>query len=277
LPFVSSLASGFRINHLFASHGEKLLLPRLNKHNTLLTITKDTHSLSDVERNVTHLKKLKYIVVESEWHRELLLQLGIGSAMIELIYPGISKIPYHEAPKPFKILFATSPPDKYGFLSRGLYLLIEVARRLPQIRFLLVWRERNHRKLRELLGGAPPPNIEILNGYIDNMDEVYQSAHATILPGLTANSLKPCPHSAIESLAHGKPVLISRPTSISRLIEKKGCGVVFDATVDSLEKGILTLTANYDRFREKCHSTIEENFSATFFLERYRQIYERML
>lgn len=277
LPLVSNVASRFQINHIFASPGEHLLLPRLNKLNTVLTITKDTNSLGDFEKNAENLKKVKQIVVESKWHEELLLQLGIEHKAIHRIYPGTEIQHYQPATGPFKILFATSPPDLHGFLSRGVYLLIQVAKELPQVRFVLVWRERNYDKLAHLLAEADVSNVEVLNGYIPNMDEVYASVHAAILPGLASNSLKPCPHSGLDALAHGKPVLVSQPTSIADLIQKNQCGIAFEPTVECLGKAILQLVENYDLFQENCHATIKRTFSTDYFLAQYRQIYNDML
>ncbi|MBX2998265.1 MAG: glycosyltransferase family 4 protein [Caldilineaceae bacterium] len=277
LPVLSNVASRYQINHIFASPGERLLLPRLNKFNMVLTITKDTNSLGDFEKNAENLKKVKHIVVESKWHEELLLQLGIEHPAIHRIYPGTEIKPYQPATGPFKILFATSPPDLHGFLSRGVYLLIQTAKQLPQVRFVLVWRERNYEKLANLLAEADVSNVDVLNGYIPNMDEVYASVHAAILPGLATNSLKPCPHSGLDALAHGKPVLVSRPTSIADLIHKNRCGLAFEPSVECLEKAILELAANYDLFQRNCHATIKRSFSPDYFLAQYRQIYDSML
>jgi glycosyltransferase involved in cell wall biosynthesis len=277
LPLLSRTAGSFQINHMFASPGESLLMPRLSKFNTVLTITKDTQSLEKFEKNADNLKKLKKIVVESKWHEELLLQLGIERQAIHRIYPGTEIRPYQPATGTFKILFATSPPNLHGFLSRGVYLLIQVAKQLPHVRFVLVWRESNYEKLANLLAEANVSNIEVLNGYIPDMEEVYASVHAAILPGLATNSLKPCPHSGLDALAHGKPILVSQPTSIADLIQKNRCGLAFEPSVECLEQCVLELVQNYDLYQKNCHPTITRNFSPDYFLAQYRQIYNTML
>lgn len=277
LPLVSRIAASFQINHVFASPGERLLLPRLGTLNTVLTITKDTNSLANFEKNAENLKKLRKIVVESKWHQELLLQLGIDPSAIHRIHPGVEIKPYCPASGPFKLLFATSPPDLYGFLSRGVYLLIQVAQRLPQIEFILVWRDKNYDKLAALLAGISASNIKVINGYIPNMDEIYKTVHAAVLPGLASNSLKPCPHSGLEALAHGKPLLVSKPTSIADLIQENQCGLAFEPTVEHLEKSLLELMENFDFYQRNCHSTMQRNFSKDYFLTQYRQIYDSLL
>jgi glycosyltransferase involved in cell wall biosynthesis len=94
---------------------------------------------------------------------------------------------------------------------------------------------------------------------------------------LTANSLKPCPHSGLDAMAHGKPVLVSQSTSIADLIQKNQCGMAFEPTVEGLECSILELMVNYKFYQKNCHPTIERSFSTDYFLSQYRQIYNTML
>jgi glycosyltransferase involved in cell wall biosynthesis len=277
LPFFGRIAASFDINHLFSSPSEPVLLARIGSKNTVLTITKDSETLHGLEKNITHLQKLKYIVVESEWHQELLCQAGINSQKVKLIYPGSVVKPYHPASGPFTILFATGPMQEGQLLSRGIYLLLKAAAQIPDVRFVLIWRNVDYERLVEQIRQEGLENVEVRNGYIPDMERMYQSVHTVILPGLTSGSLKPAPHSALDSLAHGKPVLISRPSSIAGLIERNQCGVVFNPTTVSLVRAIHHLMDHYDEYQRNCHLTINLCFSETVFVESYREIYESML
>jgi glycosyltransferase involved in cell wall biosynthesis len=277
LPFFSKIASSFHINHLFSSPSEPILLPRISGKNTILTITKDSETLSKFEKNLRHLKKLAFIVVESEWHRELLLQAGIDRNKVKLVYPGTAIKNFHPAPGPFSIMFATSPLQEGQLLSRGIYLLMKAAAQLPEVRFILIWRNVDYDKLLRLTHQNGLRNVEVVNGYIPDMDNMYKSIHSVILPGLTTGSLKPAPHSALDALSNGKPVLISRPSSIAGLVDRNQCGVIFDPTTRSLVKAVRHLIDNYDLYQVNCHRTVERCFSETEFLENYRRIYESML
>lgn len=97
LPLLRWASSGFRINHIFASLTERLLIPRMKGSRTMLTVTKDTPALGAIERNLDHLRDLRYVVVESEWHRELLRQGGVADGAVRLIRPGVELRPYEEA------------------------------------------------------------------------------------------------------------------------------------------------------------------------------------
>ncbi len=277
-PFFVRLAQARRsINHVFASAGERFLLSRLDPTRTLLTVSKTPPPLPSIERNLPTLRRLRHIVVESERDKEILRQGGIPEASLTLIYPGAVVAPYRPASGPFTVLFATSPLAGSSLLERGVHLIVQTAQSLPDVRFLLIWRKYHLAAIRELIARAGVRNVELRNGVITAMGEVYDSVHATILPGLEYGSLKPTPHSALESLAHGKPVLASTPTSIAGVLSQHQCGVVFDPDARSLHASILHLRENYQRYQTNCHSTVNDLFSPRVFLERYRRVYDSML
>ena len=277
LPIVPLWANRYQINHLWSSPGERLLIRRLGGPATLLTATKTPRSLGDVERNIEYLKTLRYVVVESEADRDMLRQCGLVGDSLRLIYPGATIRPYVRSPEPFTLLFATAPLERRDLLSRGVRLLLAAAARLPEVRFLLIWRNSDYSVLRGLITESGARNVEVRNGYIADMGALYQASHATMLPGLERRSLKPVPRSALESLAHGKPVLVSEALPLSRLIRQHGCGVVFEPTVDSLVDAVRHLAAEFDRYQANCHSTISATFSRDVYVERYRRLYESML
>ncbi|WP_447971738.1 glycosyltransferase [Nitrospira sp. M1] len=276
LPFLRTFASQFHVNHIFASGGERLLTPTLCSMNSLITITKDTGSLANVEKNIPYLRQLKYIVVESERHQEVLRQCGIDDKNVKLIYPGVALNPIIPATGPFTILFATSPTSRYDLLSRGIFLMLNAAKHMPDVQFVFVWREKNLPELQEHIHRLQVKNVEVKNGVIE-MDQVYQSVHATILPGLEYHSIKPSPHSGIESLAWGKPVLVSAPSSLAPLVAKFQCGLVFEPNVESLKTAIQQLIKNYDDYAVNCHPVIEKNFSKETFVAKYQQLYLDMM
>jgi glycosyltransferase involved in cell wall biosynthesis len=256
---------------------EKVLIPRICHLNTLITITKDTDSLSTFEKRIDYFAQAEYVVVESERHREILIQSGIAEKKVKLIYPGVRSKPFKKAVDPFRILFATSPMSEHSLLTRGIFLLLHAARKMPEIQFTIVWRGKKCTKLAKAIEDLKIQNIELINGYVSNMDEIYDAVHATILPGITYSSLKPCPHSGLESLAHGKPLLVSYPTSINSIIFRCNCGVVFEPDIQSLVQAIEHLMVNYGWYQGNCHPTIEKYFSEEVFISRYRTLYHSML
>jgi glycosyltransferase involved in cell wall biosynthesis len=280
VSFLKHTARSLEINHVFGSPAERYLTPRLAKlGKTILTISKDNPDLGQLEKSIETLKTLRYIVVESERHRDLLMQVGVAPERIKLIYPGVLQQPYHKLPlEPFTILFASSPlGNKYDLLSRGIYLMVRAAVRLPDVRFRLIWRGTVPERLERLIDEIGVDNVEIIAGYVKDMARMYDTSHAVILPALTEASLKPCPHSALEALAHGKPILVSRPTSVADVVERDSCGVVFEPNVDALCEGVRRLMQDYSSYQAHAQTTAASTFSMVEFVERYRRLYVSLL
>lgn len=276
LPWIIKAARRNEVNHIFASPGERFLMPWLaGLGRTVLTISKQNPTLAGLERNVEALKELRYIVVESERYRDLLLQVGVSAERVRLIYPGVRREPYRPAAGPFTILFATSP-RKDGLVTRGIYLMMRVAERLPHIRFRLVWRS-NPGQVMKLLERLDLENVELVTGFVEDMKSEYDAAHAVILPALEYNSLKPCPHSGLHALAHGKPLLVSGRVSIADVIGRERCGVIFEPTIDGLCRAIDNLCEDYDAYQSRAHPCRDALFTTTGFIDRYADLYGSLL
>jgi glycosyltransferase involved in cell wall biosynthesis len=276
-PLLYQVARSHRVNHLFSSGGERLLAPRLSQRTSILTICKEPGSIDAFERNRQHLARFQYIVVESRRHKEIMKQCGIDEHRIKLIYPPAAKMVYKPAQGPFKILFASSPPGENQFLSRGIFLILRAAQRLPEVQFTLVWRDRHHEALRGLIREAGVDNVSVINGYVDDMGALYDRTHATVLAGHDYASFKPAPHSALESLGRGKPVLVTPTSSIADIVRKGRCGVVFEPKIASFEEAIRELMGRYQEIQPNCHRTVDLVFSKETFIERYRLLYEELL
>ncbi len=277
LPLFFQIARWHRINHLFTSGGERLLAPRFAQRTAILTICKEPRSIDAFERNRHHLARFGYIVVESRRHQEILKQCGIEERRIKLIYPPAAKVKYKPGQPPFKILFASSPPAPNQFLSRGIFLILRVAQRLPDVQFILVWRDRHHEALRALIADAGVDNVSVINGYVEDMGALYDRVHATVLAGHDYASFKPAPHSALESLGRGKPLLVTPTSSIAEIVAQRRCGIVFEPTVDSFEDAVRNLMDRYGELQESCHPAVEACFSKEAFIQKYRLLYEELL
>lgn len=270
---IAPFASRFDINHLFASAGERFLTPILSRRNGVLTIAKDTTTLRGFEHNLAALARLRAIVVQGERDRESLRQIGIRREAVRVIRPGIPLEAYREAEGPFTILFASSPLNAADFLSRGIYLIVAVAALVPSIRFLLIWRTRHLAKLERILAAAALTNVTVVSGVIEDMASIYGKVHATVLPGLEHRSFIPCPRSGLESLAHGKPLLVSNLVSIAPDVSAARAGVAFEPTIEGLRAAILELQTDYSAYQVNTQSYIADQFSPVIHLERYRELY----
>jgi glycosyltransferase involved in cell wall biosynthesis len=275
-PLLKRFASRPGINHLFASAGERLLTPLLARRNAVLTVAKDTISLAGYERNARWFTHFRAIVVQGERDRELMRQVGVSERAIRMIRPGVTIAPYREATGPFTLLFASSPLTAEHFVSRGIYLMLRVAARMPEVEFLLVWRTRHLAKLQGIIAEHGIRNVTTMDGVVSDMGAVYDRVHATVLPAMEHQSFIPCPRSGLDSLAHGKPLLVSDFVGLAAGLTKWGAGVAFNPDGESLELAISRLRDGYAQYQGKAHGYMERYFSPAKHLALHRQLYHTL-
>jgi glycosyltransferase involved in cell wall biosynthesis len=268
------------INHIYTSLGDLPYLPLLSTLNPNTTILTAAASCNEkkIKSRLPYLKKIKQIIVETKHHQQLLLDLNIPQEKIKLIYPpvNLNTFTYHPLLKqqPFTILYASCPTRYTDFKKRGIYLLIETAKQLPNINFLLLWRHGAYQDIITILKKENIQNITITNEIITDMNSYYAKVHCTITPyTIQDDFLKLIPNSAIESLAAGKPILASTKTEIAQIITTEQSGVSFEPNPSSLIEAITKLQKKYDAYRKKCVPTAKKYFNQETFLEEYTKIY----
>ena len=271
------------INHIYTSLGDLPYLPLLSTINPNTTILTAAASCNEkkIKSRISYLKKIKKIIIETKHHQQILLNLGISQNQIKLIYPpvNLNTFTYQAPPKnqPFTILYASCPTRKEDFQKRGIYLLIETAKQLPHIQFLLLWRNSAHKEIIDLLKKENLQNITITNEIIQNMDLYYAKTHCTIIPyTIQDDFLKLIPNSAIESLAAGKPVLASTKTEIAQIITKEQSGLSFEPTPESVIKAIQQIKENYTVYHKRCTSIAKKYFDQQKYMREYTKIYHEI-
>jgi glycosyltransferase involved in cell wall biosynthesis len=274
------------INHIYGSLGEWFFLRVLRRRPTIMTIATETtpfglEMYARVARFVTH----------STSTTEEMIRLGFDPARITRIYPGVDLSRFHPGPRAsalpqtgaapdaarFRILYATAPNWAEGLKLKGVELMIEAARRLPAVDFYLLWRPwADADRLVSRLVVGKPDNVHVSVHLVANMTEMFQSADATIAPFLKRAGTKICPTSLIESLACGKPLLVSTEVGIYDVVRDEQCGVVFEPTVDALCDAVEHLRTNHARFAAQARPCAERLFDQTACLLAHERLYEEV-
>ncbi len=285
------------INHIYTSSGDLPYLPIISLRNTILTAAASCRE-DKIKKRVKWLQQLPVIVVETEFQKEQLERSGIPPEKIKLIYPPVDlhSFSYVPAKGTFKILYASCPTRVEDFEKRGITLLLDLAHRQPTTELVLAWRggsfteikkrlqleqqgqqEGEQKAGREEWRSRLLKNIVLKNGIVADMNEEYAQAHATIIPYTQIDDfLKLIPNSALESLAAGKPLLVSRQTELARIVENQRCGVVFEPQIEELQQAVQELKRNYPRYQQNCRRTAEKLFSKKLFLQKYLALYQEV-
>lgn len=227
--------------------------------------------------STTLLDRVSLFVAESEALHDTLLAHGVDERRVRIVYPGIDLARFSVAPLPtdrFRLIFASAPAHVSEFQGRGIPLMIELARRRPDIELLMLWRNWDDATTTAEAFRAldPPANVVIERGDLTDMNDGYARAHATICC-FEAGAGKSSPNSVLEGLAAGRPALVTRECGIAGLIGRAGAGAVCERSVEALSDGVDRLMADLPGLSARARLTAEAHFDHHEFLRRYAAIY----
>jgi glycosyltransferase involved in cell wall biosynthesis len=276
------------IHHIYGGLEEWFFLRSLKRRPVVLTVASGNIPF---EQHV--YRYVRQLVVHSEAAAKSLIAHGFARERVRVIYPGVDLEEFRprarEAAAPgawpesdpgrFRILFATTPNKLEGIESRGINLLIEAAHRLPDVDFFLPWRPwPGADRLVDLCRQQAPPNVHISTALQPAMTQLFQATDATIAPFLRSDDdSKICPTSLIESLACGRPILVSTKVGIADLVQETACGQVFEPAVDQLCHAIDALRRRYRQHAFNARACAERHFDLRLCLQQYQQLYDEVL
>lgn len=267
-----------KITHIYTTLRDRPYLPLFNGPRTVLTST-NHFTAQRLRPWRRYLKKVHKIVVESPLQMEELLRLGLPKEKIELIYPSVDldAFSYQKTGGTFKILNASCPSRVSDLKKRGIFLLMEADSMLTDTTIDVLWRVGEYQKFQRMVQGKIFNCLQVKEHIAENMNEMYAAHHCTIIPYTCFDELlKLIPNSAMESLAAGKPLLVSSQTGIAEMVRKEHCGVVFEPTAEKLLEAIEVMKENYFEYQHNCRKTAEKYFSQEQFLKKYGQIYAQI-
>lgn len=279
MPFFYLYSCLYPLRHIYTSLADRPYLSLPLQSPIILTAAAPC-SPTAMQQARKRILKISSLVLENEIQTTTLSSNLQAKSMV--IYPGINLGQFwHQPPvqKDFTILFASNPKSTKKFAGRGIYLLLDTAQKTkPGVIFDFAWRSPNHVLVTQLIKKNKITNIRLTHTLIKDMNLRYGQAHCTIIPYTDSqDTVKLMPHSAIESLAAGKPVLCSSQSGIASLIEKHQVGVVFEPNVPSLLMAITKIRKNYAHYQKNCQPVAKRLFSHERFAREYEALYTALI
>jgi glycosyltransferase involved in cell wall biosynthesis len=227
--------------------------------------------------NLKWLKSLHRIVVSNVRDADILKSWGLLNSAVVPPAVDISRVTQSALPLEGEItlLMASAPWVEDQFDLKGIDALLDAAARLPKLRLILLWRglllkELLERVERHDLRGR----VEIITERVE-INDVLRRSHAAVLAAKRSDIVKAYPHSLLESLLGGKPVILSDMLPMADYVRQHGCGIVLeDASQQTLINAIEELRARYDGYAKRARLTEAHRFSHQAMIENYREIYE---
>lgn len=267
------------LHHVYAPQLYWLPLLWLLRRPVVYTVTAGVGSGRRMP-SVAFLRRLGAIVVPGRGDLEALRQLGLRSG--HLIRPGIDVAGFAETPPPppgppLVLLSGSAPWTREQFRSKGVDALLEAARALPELRLVFLWRgvllPELLTRVRQLGLGD---RVEILSERVD-VARVLAEVHAGVVLAERPGLVKAYPHSLLEALVAGRPVLVSDGNPMADHVRETGCGrVVHDLSVPGLIEAIRQLRQDYDGYRARAREVGARDFALEAFLGAHRRLYQAL-
>ena len=248
LPYLRQMERRVDLHHIFNPDLCAFLLLRWLRRPIVYTVVAGTHAAN--YRSANQLKEqVNQIVVPADGDLDRLQTWHIPN--VALIRPGIEVARFSYSPPPsgtpFTLLMASAPWTLPQFQSKGVDALLEVAQRHPGLRLVFLWRgvlfnEMQHRVRAKGL----ETRVEIINEVVD-VNAILSRVHAAVVFASDETLIKAYPHSLLEALAAGKPVIISRIIPMAEQVERCECGQVVDhLDVESVHMAVAQLMQHYE-------------------------------
>jgi glycosyltransferase involved in cell wall biosynthesis len=218
--------------------------------------------------------------VSTEADLETLHLLGIKN--VALVHPGIDTSRFSYKPISLdaapSLLMGSAPWTSDQFQSKGVDALLELAQGLPELRLVFLWRGVLYNEMnQQVRQRGLTDRVQVLNEHVD-VNEILSRVHAAIVLANGDTLVKAYPHSLLEALAAGRPVLVSRSIPIARYVEKTGCGVIVervDAT--NIRSAFDTLMGHYEDYQQRALQLGASNWTSERAVATYGQIYKDLL
>jgi glycosyltransferase involved in cell wall biosynthesis len=225
------------------------------------------------------LRRLHAIVVPSDTDRDALARRGVRN--VHVIRPGIDVTRFVDTPaRPgpeFVLLSGSAPWTREQFRTKGVDTLLEVARATRDVRVVFLWRgvllPELVARVREV---EVSERVEILRDRVD-VSQVLARVHAAVVLAGQPGLVRAYPHSLLEALAAGRPVVVSDGSPMAEHVRETGCGRVVPGLGPShVIEAVQELRQNYERYRTRAREIGRRDFSLEALVTAHRHLYQTL-
>jgi len=232
----------------------------------------------DARPNLAFFRRMAVVTVPDE--RTLAQLKGWGLTNVALQHPGIATHRFTPSPlalqphSPLRLLVASAPWSLAQFSSKGFDALLAAVQRMPDLHITLLWRGLFVEEIRRRIAtSGVGERVTVIDETVD-VNEALAHVHAAAIFATTPGIIKSYPHSLLDALAAGKPVLLNKTIAMSDYVSEQQCGVVMDAvTPEAIITALAQLRADYDGYAQRATLVGRRDFTEAAALEKAAAIY----
>ena len=272
-----ALETNLHLHHLYNPDPFPFPVLRALRRPVVYSLTGGTENR---QPNTSFFASLGAVTVADEGSLERLQSWGLGNAV--LVRPGIDTGRFICSPLPLRseirLMVGSAPWTKGQFRTKGVDALLLAVRQAPHLRLVFLWRgvlaDEMARRVRRM---NLEKQVTVLDRLVD-VNKVLAGVHASITLAAAPGIVKSYPHSLLESLAAGKPVLVSRAIPMADYVEKTGCGKVVERiTPADILAAVESLREEYKELQRTAQRVGRIDFSQQAMIMSFQEVYERVL
>jgi glycosyltransferase involved in cell wall biosynthesis len=228
--------------------------------------------------NLAFFRRMALVAVPDE--RTLAQLQGWGLSNVALQRPGIATERFTQnalplAPSlPLRLLVASAPWTLAQFATKGFDALLGAAQMMPNLHLTLLWRGILASEMRRRIANLElEERVTLIDETVD-VNAALAQVHAAAIFATAPGIIKSYPHSLLDALAAGKPVLVSRTIAMADYVEAQGCGVVVETvTPEAVATALTQLRAGYDAYARAAITVGPRDFTEAAALNAAAAIY----
>jgi len=278
LPYLNQLDNRVDIHQIYSN--EFYYFPILHRFQKPIIYTIVTSLPQHKPWYTRLLNQVSHYVLSNPTDKAIMQAWGINN--VSVVRPGINIASFSHTPSPpldnFTIMVGSAPWNLAQFHSKGIDLLLEVLTHLPTIRLVLLWRGVHFYEIQHRVAEANLSHrVEIINRRV-KVHEVLKRVHAAIVLAKNPTLIKAYPHSLLEALAAGRPIIVSDGLAMADYVRKTNCGLTLpDFSLTALIQTILQLKQQYQAYQKQVERLDLQPFSIHNLVEAYQKIYHQFV
>lgn len=276
LPHLLRAESKIAVHHVYNPDPYPFAVLRFLRRPVVYTIVAGVHNAN--QPATRRLARRVHTLVVSTKDQAACLR-GWGIQNVAVVRPGIDTARFFYTPlppgAPPTLLMGSAPWTRQQFRSKGVLVLLELAQQMPELRLVFLWRGVLADEMtRQVQSAGLGERVEVLNERVD-VNGVLARVHAAVVLAAGEALIKAYPHSLLEALVAGRPVMVSRSIPMARYVEQEGCGVVVErADATAIRVALETLLADHQGYQQRALSVGRRDFSLDKTLADYGRVYD---
>lgn len=277
LPEIRRREANIDLHHVYNPDPFPFPILRLMRRPVVYSLSS---GIGEKRPNLRFLAKMTAVTVPDQRSYARLKSWGLNN--VHVVKSGVENGRFTHTPQPLdgklRLLVASAPWTVAQFHSKGIDALLALAAQRPDIELIFLWRGHWLDEMRQRVAAHKVGDrVQVIDRLVD-VNEILATVHATVNLAMDAAIIKAYPHSLLDSLAAGKPVLVSQVIPMADYVAQTGCGAVVEAvTPQALGQAVAALVANYERMAETAVHVGQRDFSLKTMIDSYRTVYRAAL